>query len=104
MTKKIKTNERLIVALDVPSAEQAKDLVNKLGDAVVFCANQQPAHNCIDLCKNACIEPIHICPLCKAKSELDKSNKSAKYVRCAMQSVLDSSMHSTPSNLVWTKL
>jgi len=36
MTKKIQIKERLIVALDVPSIEQAKDLVDTLGDAVVF--------------------------------------------------------------------
>ena len=36
MTKNIEIKERLIVALDVPSIEQAKDLVNTLGEAVVF--------------------------------------------------------------------
>lgn len=36
MTKKIQTNERLIVALDVPRIEQAKAMVDTLGDAVVF--------------------------------------------------------------------
>jgi orotidine-5'-phosphate decarboxylase len=36
MTKKIEIKERLIVALDVPSIEQAKELVDILGDAVVF--------------------------------------------------------------------
>ena len=36
MTKKIETKERLIVALDVPSVEQAKAMVDTLGDAVVF--------------------------------------------------------------------
>ena len=34
--KNIKINERLIVALDVPSARQAKDIVESLGDTVVF--------------------------------------------------------------------
>ena len=32
----IETNERLIVALDVPTAEQARALVQTLGDGVVF--------------------------------------------------------------------
>ena len=36
MTNKIETNERLIVALDVPSTAQAKALVDNLGDSVVF--------------------------------------------------------------------
>ena len=36
MAKKIKTNERLIVALDVPTALEAKQLVKSLGDTVVF--------------------------------------------------------------------
>jgi orotidine-5'-phosphate decarboxylase len=36
MTKKIKTKERLIVALDVPSIAQAKAMVDTLGDSVVF--------------------------------------------------------------------
>lgn len=36
MTKQIEINERLIVALDVPSTVQAKALVDTLGDTVVF--------------------------------------------------------------------
>ena len=36
MRQDIQTNERLIVALDVPTSEQAKQLVTTLGDAVVF--------------------------------------------------------------------
>ena len=36
MAKNIKTNERLIVALDVPTALEAKQLVKSLGDTVVF--------------------------------------------------------------------
>lgn len=36
MTKKIQTKERLIVALDVPSIEQAKAMVDTLGDSVIF--------------------------------------------------------------------
>ncbi|MFT7525870.1 MAG: orotidine-5'-phosphate decarboxylase [Arenicella sp.] len=36
MTKKIETNERLIVALDVPSIGEAKAMVDALGDSVVF--------------------------------------------------------------------
>ncbi len=35
-TKSIPSRERLILALDVPSAEQAREMVNRLGDAVVF--------------------------------------------------------------------
>jgi orotidine-5'-phosphate decarboxylase len=35
-TKPIPTNERLIMALDVPSIEEAKALVEKLGDSVIF--------------------------------------------------------------------
>lgn len=35
-TKRIPANERLIVALDVSSFEEAKKLVNKLGDSVSF--------------------------------------------------------------------
>lgn len=34
--KNIPTQERLIFALDVPDIEKAKELVNKLGDSVVF--------------------------------------------------------------------
>lgn len=36
MSKLIPARERLIVALDVPEAEQAKAMVNTLGDAAVF--------------------------------------------------------------------
>ncbi|MFT6046805.1 MAG: orotidine-5'-phosphate decarboxylase, partial [Arenicella sp.] len=36
MTKKIEIKDRLIVALDVPSIEQAKELVDILGDEAVF--------------------------------------------------------------------
>lgn len=36
MPKSIPARERLIVALDVPEAEQAKAMVNTLGDAAVF--------------------------------------------------------------------
>ena len=36
MTKIIPAAERLIVALDVPDAAQARQLVEKLGDAVRF--------------------------------------------------------------------
>lgn len=36
MNKNIETNERLIVALDVPSTAQAKALVETLGDSIVF--------------------------------------------------------------------
>jgi len=36
MTKSIQTNERLIVALDVPTIAEAKQLVETLGDAIVF--------------------------------------------------------------------
>jgi orotidine-5'-phosphate decarboxylase len=36
MSKPIPARERLIVALDVPEAEQAKGMVNTLGDAAVF--------------------------------------------------------------------
>ena len=36
MRQDIQTSERLIVALDVPTSEQAKQLVTTLGDAVVF--------------------------------------------------------------------
>lgn len=36
MNKHIPNNERLIVALDVPSADQAKAIVETLGEAVVF--------------------------------------------------------------------
>jgi orotidine-5'-phosphate decarboxylase len=36
MPKSIPARERLIVALDVPEAEQAKAMVNMLGDAAVF--------------------------------------------------------------------
>jgi orotidine-5'-phosphate decarboxylase len=35
-TKKIPPNERLILALDVPSADEARKIVEQLGDAVVF--------------------------------------------------------------------
>jgi orotidine-5'-phosphate decarboxylase len=35
-TKSIPSRERLILALDVPSAEQAREMVTRLGDAVVF--------------------------------------------------------------------
>jgi orotidine-5'-phosphate decarboxylase len=35
-TKLIPVNERLILALDVPTVEQGKDLVSKLGDSIVF--------------------------------------------------------------------
>jgi orotidine-5'-phosphate decarboxylase len=35
-TKSIPVNERLILALDVPTVEEGKDLVSKLGDSVVF--------------------------------------------------------------------
>ncbi|MBU0499475.1 MAG: orotidine-5'-phosphate decarboxylase [Gammaproteobacteria bacterium] len=35
-TKLIPPNERLIFALDVPSADEAKELIGKLGDSVVF--------------------------------------------------------------------
>ncbi|MSR16984.1 MAG: orotidine-5'-phosphate decarboxylase [Methylococcaceae bacterium] len=35
-TKPIPTNERLIMALDVPSIEEAKALVEELGDSVIF--------------------------------------------------------------------
>lgn len=35
-TKQIPVNERLIVALDVPTVEAGKELVSKLGDSVVF--------------------------------------------------------------------
>ncbi len=36
MSKSIPARERLIVALDVPEAEQAKAMVHRLGDAAVF--------------------------------------------------------------------
>ncbi len=36
MTKKISNRDRLIFALDVPEADQARALVNELGDAVSF--------------------------------------------------------------------
>lgn len=36
MNKQIPNNERLIVALDVPTANQAKELVSALGDSTVF--------------------------------------------------------------------
>ena len=35
-TKKIPVNERLIMALDVPSIDEAKALVEELGDSIVF--------------------------------------------------------------------
>ena len=36
VSRKIENKDRLIVALDVPTAEQAKELVNLLGDSVSF--------------------------------------------------------------------
>ena len=36
MAKDIAVNERLIVALDVPTVAQAKAMVETLGDSVVF--------------------------------------------------------------------
>ena len=36
MNKSIETHERLIVALDVPTIDQAKKLVLELGDSVSF--------------------------------------------------------------------
>ena len=36
MNNEININERLIVALDVPTAQQAKAVVESLGDSVVF--------------------------------------------------------------------
>jgi orotidine-5'-phosphate decarboxylase len=35
-TKNIPPNERLILALDVPTSDQAREIVTRLGDAVVF--------------------------------------------------------------------
>jgi orotidine-5'-phosphate decarboxylase len=35
-TKNIPPRERLILALDVPTSEQAREIVNRLGDSVVF--------------------------------------------------------------------